>query len=218
MHKLFKILYPLLKTAQIQIRFFPTWRIQINNFASLNCLEIAFKTEINCLVCTYKSICFTMSNMVYYMYHFACYIRGQIYFNIALVLQDEWHTIFIHPANTWTCPLKVYAIKSIYKELYAIWLPRVILPKALVLQDECFGKNYSSFLDFTCNYVPMSGIFVPCTSKHHTECDHPFYVRLVHFSLQMFSFSLEERTVLLSTLSMFLFKETRKCELFIFNS
>ena len=29
-----------------------------------------------------------------------------------------------------------------------MWLPRVILLKALVLQDECFGKNYSSFLYF----------------------------------------------------------------------
>ena len=43
-----------------------------------------------------------------------------------------------------------------------IWLPRVILPKALVLQDKCFGKNYSSFLDFTGNYERTSGIFVPC--------------------------------------------------------
>ena len=34
-------------------------------------------------------------------------------------------------------------------------------PKALVLQDECFGKNYSSFLDFTRNYKRTSGIFVP---------------------------------------------------------
>ena len=41
-------------------------------------------------------------------------------------------------------------------------LPQVIHPKALVLQDECFGKNYSSFLDFTRNYEPTSGIFVLC--------------------------------------------------------
>ena len=40
-------------------------------------------------------------------------------------------------------------------------LPQVILPKALVLQNECFGKNYSSFLDFTLNYERTSGIFVP---------------------------------------------------------
>ena len=39
---------------------------------------------------------------------------------------------------------------------------RVFLPKALVLQDECFGTIYSSFLDFTCNYERTSGIFVPC--------------------------------------------------------
>ena len=28
--------------------------------------------------------------------------------------------------------------------------------------NECFEKNYSSFLDFTCNYKRTSGIFVPC--------------------------------------------------------
>ena len=32
--------------------------------------------------------------------------RGQKYFNIVLVLQDEWHTIFARPANTCTCPKK----------------------------------------------------------------------------------------------------------------
>ena len=58
------------------------------------------------------------------------------------------------------CPLKVYAIKNV-TELYVIGLPGVILPKALVLQDECFGKNYSSFLDFTRNYERTSGVFVP---------------------------------------------------------
>ena len=30
------------------------------------------------------------------------------------------------------------------------------------LQDQCFGKIYSSILDFTRNYERMSGIFVPC--------------------------------------------------------
>ena len=30
-----------------------------------------------------------------------------------------------------------------------------------VLQDECFGKNYSSFLDLTRSYDWTSGIFVP---------------------------------------------------------
>ena len=38
--------------------------------------------------------------------------KGQIYFNIALVLQDQWLTIFTRPANTCTCPLKAYAIKN----------------------------------------------------------------------------------------------------------
>ena len=41
--------------------------------------------------------------------------------------------------------------------------PQVILPKALVLQDECFEKYYWSFLDFTFNYEWTSGIFVPCS-------------------------------------------------------
>ena len=39
--------------------------------------------------------------------------RGQKYFNIALVLQDKWLTIFTRPANTCMSPLKVYAIKNI---------------------------------------------------------------------------------------------------------
>ena len=39
--------------------------------------------------------------------------------------------------------------------------PWVILPKALVLQDECFGKNYLSFQDFSGNHGWTSGIFVP---------------------------------------------------------
>ena len=56
------------------------------------------------------------------------------------------------------------AIKNI-RELYVIRLPGVIFPKALFLQDECFGKNYSSFLDFTLNYEQTSGIFVPWSHK-----------------------------------------------------
>ena len=38
---------------------------------------------------------------------------GQKYFNIALVLQGEWLTVFTRPANTCTCPLKAYAIQNI---------------------------------------------------------------------------------------------------------
>ena len=41
-----------------------------------------------------------------------CIYRGQKYFNIALVLQDNWLTIFTCPENTCTCPLKAYAIKN----------------------------------------------------------------------------------------------------------
>ena len=53
-------------------------------------------------------------------------------------------------------------------------LPQVIVPKALVLvlQDKCFGKNYSSFLDFTLNYEGTSGIFVPCSSKTYVVGAH----------------------------------------------
>ena len=48
-----------------------------------------------------------------------------------------------------------------HKGVICIWLPRVILSKALILQDKCLGKNYSSFLDFTRNYERTNGIFVP---------------------------------------------------------
>ena len=92
---------------------------------------------------------------------FVIYIRVQKYFNIALILQDEWLTIFTRPANTHTCHLKAYAIKTI-RELYLIWLPQVICPKALILQDKCFENYYLSFLDFTRYYERTSGIFAPC--------------------------------------------------------
>ena len=46
--------------------------------------------------------------------------------------------------------------------IYVIWLPWVIHPKALVLQEQCCVDNYSSFLDFTRNYKRTSWIFVPC--------------------------------------------------------
>ena len=71
--------------------------------------------------------------------------RGQKYFNIARVLQEEWLTIFTCLANTCTCPSKAYA--------GVIWLTQVILHKALVLWD-------LSFLDFL-DYERTSGIFVP---------------------------------------------------------
>ena len=38
--------------------------------------------------------------------YIASRLRGQNYLNIALVLQDRSLTIFNHPANTCTCPLK----------------------------------------------------------------------------------------------------------------
>ena len=44
--------------------------------------------------------------------------------------------------------LKIVCNKE-YKGVISNLLPRVILPKELFLQDKCFGKNYSSFLDFT---------------------------------------------------------------------
>ena len=42
--------------------------------------------------------------------------RGQFFFNIALVLQDERLTIFTHPTNTCAHPLKAYAIKNIREQ------------------------------------------------------------------------------------------------------
>ena len=42
-------------------------------------------------------------------------------------------------------------------------------PVALILQNECFGKNYLSFLDYTCNYKRTSEIFVPSTKIHYHE-------------------------------------------------
>ena len=71
------------------------------------------------------------------------YYRGQKYFNIALVLQDKWLTIFTCPVNT--CAF-TYAIKNI---------------------SECFGKNYSSFLDFTRNYERTSGTACQCRFEWH---------------------------------------------------
>ena len=38
--------------------------------------------------------------------------RGQNYFNIALVLQDERLAIFTRPANICACPFKAYEIKK----------------------------------------------------------------------------------------------------------
>ena len=63
-------------------------------------------------------------------------------------------------------------------------LPRVILPKALILQDECFGKNNSSFLDFTRNYEGMSGIFVPCITDNFSWSDRNMHVLCKHLYKQ----------------------------------
>ena len=92
--------------------------------------------------------------------------RGQKYFNIALVLQEEWLTIFTRPALSFKSVSNkehkgVICNKEHKGVICIIWLPGVILPKALILQDDCFGRNYSSFLDFTRNYKQTSGIFCP---------------------------------------------------------
>ena len=70
-----------------------------------------------------------------------------------------------------TCKLRHLSFKSVCNKEHkgVIWLPRVILPKALVLQDECFDKNHLSFLDFTRNYEQASGIFVPCNTLSHID-------------------------------------------------
>ena len=110
--------------------------------------------------------------------------RGQKYFNIALVLQDERLKIFTLKKNNlimiwWydsSCKYIHLSFKSLCNKehkgvicVYVICLPRVILPKALVLQDECFGKNYWSFLDFTHNLERTSEIFVPCHNLWHRK-------------------------------------------------
>ena len=53
-------------------------------------------------------------NVSFKQYNFfnLSFSRGQKYFNIVLVLQDEWLIIFTHPANTCTGLLKVNAIKK----------------------------------------------------------------------------------------------------------
>ena len=80
----------------------------------------------------------------------------------------------------------MYAIKNI-SELYVIRLPQVILSKALVLQDECFGKNCLSFLDFTRNYERKSGIFVPWSCQNATFLEilcHSSYIYLLREKFQ----------------------------------
>ena len=65
------------------------------------------------------------------------YLTGdKKYFNIALVLQDEWLTIFTCPANSCTCPLKAYTINNIRGKYYHILQATKIFHNALVLQDE----------------------------------------------------------------------------------
>ena len=51
---------------------------------------------------------------------------------------------------------------------------RFFIPKAFVQQDECFGKNYLSFLDFTHNYEQTSGIFVPWPCIDYCEASNNF--------------------------------------------
>ena len=55
-----------------------------------------------------KELAFDIGSSLAAMRH-----RGQKYFNIALVLQDESLTIFTSPSNTCTCLLKADAIKNI---------------------------------------------------------------------------------------------------------
>ena len=74
-----------------------------------------------------------------------------------------------------SCKHMLLSFKSVCNKniRYVIWLPQVILPKALILQDECFGGNYSSFLVFTCNYKRTSGIFVPWNFLKNGDFDLP---------------------------------------------
>ena len=90
-------------------------------------------------------------------------------FNISITM-DKIFQYCTCPAGQMTynfhssCKHTHMSFKSVFnkEQKGVIWLPWVILPKALILPDECFGKNYSSFLDFNRNYERRSGIFVPC--------------------------------------------------------
>ena len=57
----------------------------------------------------------------------------------------------------------------------------------LTLQDKCFGKNYSFFLDFTRNYEGTSGIFVPWAGKW-LKLSRIAKTALLTFSLQVATF------------------------------
>ena len=53
--------------------------------------------------------------------------------------------------------------------------------QALVQLEECFVKNYSSFLDFTHNYERTSGIFVPWSGRSWTKLFDTLMVFLIFF-------------------------------------
>ena len=84
-------------------------RSQVEN-QTLN--QVAIKVDMYSL---YKAVQVLKSLALLYIPFIPEYtntLRGQKYFSNSLVLQDEWLTIFTHPANTGTCPLKVYAIEN----------------------------------------------------------------------------------------------------------
>ena len=71
---------------------------------------------------------------------------------ISLLKNDVYPVSFITASHTLTKNFTVSTQKMLVSPF----------PKALVLQDESFGKNYLSFLAFTRNYEQTSGIIVLC--------------------------------------------------------
>ena len=65
------------------------------------------------------------------------------------------HMSFISICNIY--PVSFINVSHTLTKSKYLFHPQVL---AFVLQDECFAKNYLSFLDFTCNYERTSGIFV----------------------------------------------------------
>ena len=77
--------------------------------------------------------------------------------NFAIPIQDIWLTM----RSTAFCLGATKGEKN-FKLPYNILIRgQKYFNIVLVLQDEYFGKNYSSFQDFSHNYERTSGIFVP---------------------------------------------------------
>ena len=102
--------------------------------------------------------------------------RGQKYFNIALVLQDEGLILHILMYGECVCRTSEYCNLqfSLVLQTHSPYIKRICNKehKGVICNmtsssnssqsTRPTGENYSSFLDFTRNYQGTSGIFVPC--------------------------------------------------------